>query len=296
MKSRFHSAALTTSALLIAGTAQAAETVTLQYDELGRLISTNKSGGPVTGTAVTTSYDPAGNRENQTVNGAPGGASTQPTSSPAAFSVTAPFSELQQPGTARFSVIKSGLPAVVTSINFQTVAGSAQPASDYTAQMGTLSFRNWETIKFVEVPVLSSGQAEPAETFSLLLSSPSSGASIVTSSAIATIAAIGPPNQPPVTVADLITVSTCLGSSINVLTNDSDPESGALTLVSVTPALSGLANVALGSSAGLVLVTGSGSAGADQATYVASDPQGATSSGILAITIQDNGGCSRRAK
>ena len=51
--------------------ADAAETVSYSYDELGRLIQTSKSGGPATGAQTTTTFDPAGNRTNQTTTGAP---------------------------------------------------------------------------------------------------------------------------------------------------------------------------------------------------------------------------------
>ena len=51
--------------------AGAAETVTHQYDALGRLKQITKSGGSVNGTQTTTNYDPAGNRTNQTTNGVP---------------------------------------------------------------------------------------------------------------------------------------------------------------------------------------------------------------------------------
>lgn len=46
--------------------ADAAETTTYEYDALGRLKKVDKSGGPKSGTQTTTSYDPAGNRTNQT--------------------------------------------------------------------------------------------------------------------------------------------------------------------------------------------------------------------------------------
>lgn len=58
--------------------AYASETVTHQYDELGRLITSSKSGGPAAGSQTTTAYDPAGNRSNQTTNGASGGVTTPP--------------------------------------------------------------------------------------------------------------------------------------------------------------------------------------------------------------------------
>ena len=50
--------------------AQAAETVTYTYDALGRLITTQRSGGPANGVNAQTQYDPSGNRTNVTVSGA----------------------------------------------------------------------------------------------------------------------------------------------------------------------------------------------------------------------------------
>lgn len=74
MKHRFVKSTLGISAIIYSLNAlplQAAENVTHQYDALGRLKQTNKSGGPATGAQNTTTYDPAGNRSNQTTTGAP---------------------------------------------------------------------------------------------------------------------------------------------------------------------------------------------------------------------------------
>jgi hypothetical protein len=65
------SASLAAIIYVLPAAAQAAETVTHEYDELGRLKKTTKTGGPATGQQTTTSYDPAGNRSNQTTTGAP---------------------------------------------------------------------------------------------------------------------------------------------------------------------------------------------------------------------------------
>lgn len=72
------SAGLAAIIYVLPATAHASETVTHQYDELGRLISSSKSGGPATGSQTTTAYDPAGNRSNQTTSGASGGGTPPP--------------------------------------------------------------------------------------------------------------------------------------------------------------------------------------------------------------------------
>lgn len=72
------SAGLAAIIYVLPAAAHASETVTHQYDELGRLISSTKTGGPATGSQTTTAYDPAGNRSNQTTSGATGGGTPPP--------------------------------------------------------------------------------------------------------------------------------------------------------------------------------------------------------------------------
>jgi hypothetical protein len=58
--------------------AHASENITYQYDALGRLVAVSTAGtAPTSGQNVTTSFDPAGNRTNYTVNGVSGGGSTR---------------------------------------------------------------------------------------------------------------------------------------------------------------------------------------------------------------------------
>lgn len=72
------SASLAAIIYLLPAAALASETVMHQYDELGRLISSSKSGGLATGSQTTTAYDPAGNRTNQAASGASGGGGIPP--------------------------------------------------------------------------------------------------------------------------------------------------------------------------------------------------------------------------
>src|SRR3569623_19622 len=48
--------------VMLAGMAGASENTTYTYDALGRLVATARSGGPHTGVAMATCFDPAGNR------------------------------------------------------------------------------------------------------------------------------------------------------------------------------------------------------------------------------------------
>src|SRR3546814_20198872 len=88
----------------------------------------------------------------------------------------------------------------------------------------TLFRSSWETARTVSIPLLVDANAEPAESFSLQLSAPSSGASIGVASANATINASSAPNQPPVAVTDGASVGVCNVVLKNVVANDTDPE------------------------------------------------------------------------
>ena len=56
----------------------ASETKTFQYDALGRLMQSTSSGGAVNGQQIKTSFDPAGNRTNQTITGVNGSSAPPP--------------------------------------------------------------------------------------------------------------------------------------------------------------------------------------------------------------------------
>lgn len=74
-------AALAAAAMAVPVAAEASDTVNYTYNALGRLVAVSTTDGPNDGTAVSTSYDPAGNRSNYTVAGtgssAPAGAAAQ---------------------------------------------------------------------------------------------------------------------------------------------------------------------------------------------------------------------------
>lgn len=83
--------------MALAGTAGATETTSYEYDAQGRLIKSSKAGGPKSGTGKCTSFDPAGNRTNQTVNssgcvagggGGGGGGNSPPVAYPNSYGVS----------------------------------------------------------------------------------------------------------------------------------------------------------------------------------------------------------------
>jgi Calx-beta domain len=89
---------------------------------------------------------------------------------------------------ATFTVTRTGNTAVAASVKYATSSATATAASDYTTlPLTTLSFAAGQTSRTVSVSVLGDTVVEGAETFRLLLSSPS-GATLADSSGTATIA------------------------------------------------------------------------------------------------------------
>jgi YD repeat-containing protein len=268
---------------LAAGAASASETVTYGYDALGRLTSVTRAGGPSAAYPIITSYDPAGNRTNYTVANAP----APPPPGPVSFSISnAPA--VDEGGYSVFTITKTGTATTTQAVNYATSSGSATSGSDFTATSGTLSFLWWETQRTVAVPILTDSVTEPAETFAMSLSAPSSGATIGTSSATGTINPSSAPNQPPTANADTASVGVCDSVTISPLANDTDPEGNyPLTLVSVGHATLGTAGV----SGNNVNYGAGGRTGREQITYTVKDSLGATSSGTITITILSGSGC-----
>lgn len=283
MKSVSRLPVLTAMMLSIAMPAVAAETTTNSYDALGRLISSTNVGGPRASAPTTTGYDPAGNRSIQSVGpaGTPANAAT--------VSVSAP-SAVDGGSVATFVLTKSGPAASALSVNYTTVDGSAVAPADYAATSGTATFLAWETVKTVPVVTVARSSV-PARQFSLVLSAPTAGLTIATGSAAAVINAQGAANQPPVTVADSITVGVCSIGTINVVANDTDPEGNyPLVVTGVVGATLGTAAVSGTTS---IRFNAFGGTGGEFLTYTVRDSLGATSTELLAVNVVDLGGCSR---
>lgn len=198
-----------------------ADTVTYSYDALGRLVASSTTGGPLNGKTSSTEYDEAGNRRGHAT-----GTTIPPGTDAAVFSVAGPASAATEGSSAEFVITKSGSATSSLTVNYATVNSSAVAPADYATASGTLSFRFWETEKRVLVPVINDAAAEPAETFSLQISSPSVGSMISTSSVTAQIAASTAPNQQPVANLDRLTVVICTDGEVNARHNMQGAVSG----------------------------------------------------------------------
>jgi len=148
---------------MLAAAASAAETTAYTYDALGRLVTVAVSGGPNDGRQTSTSFDPAGNRTNYSIGGAP----------VANFSIA--DVTVTEGGTATLTVSRTGATSGAATVNYGTSNGSAAAPGDYTAASGTLSFAAGETSKTISIATISDGANEGVETFGVALSSPSAG-------------------------------------------------------------------------------------------------------------------------
>ena len=283
-----HHYGLVMAAMLLTTESSASETTTYVYDDLGRIVSIANSGGPRNGKTEQTAYDPAGNRATHAV-----GIPPPPPNNAAVFSiVAAPAANEGQ--NAVFTVTKSGPSSSTLTVNFSTANGSAAAPGDFAAASGTLTFQSWETVRTISIPLLVDGLTEPAESFSVSLSSPSAGASISSASGSGSINASseggpgGGPNNPPVTQPNSVSVGVCKTTTVNVVANDSDPDGDPITLTGVGS--SSIAGLYVASST-TVGVTGYGSPGSRTVSYTISDGRGGTATGSLTVAVINGNGC-----
>jgi hypothetical protein len=76
---------------------------------------------------------------------------------------------------------------VQVTVTASTVAGSALAGSDFQAKTGTVTFAAGATTATFTVNIVNNRTAEPTETFTVVLSSPSANATIADGSAVVTI-------------------------------------------------------------------------------------------------------------
>src|SRR5262249_19803096 len=102
---------------------------------------------------------------------------------------SAGYSVSETSGTATVSVNLSPSSNQTVTVHYQTSDGSGKAGTDYTSVSGTLTFNPGVTVKTFTIPILDDNAVnEPNETVNLILSNPSSNASLGSpSSAVLTI-------------------------------------------------------------------------------------------------------------
>lgn len=164
--------------------AHASETQTYVYDELGRLVSVTHSGTINSSLKTTYCHDAASNRTQYKSDSA-GGSITCAVQSPASLAIGS--ASVTEGGTLSFTVTRSGNTTSAVSASFATASGTATSGSDFTAGSGTVNFAAGQTTATVTVATIDDTAVESAETMSVTLSSPSSGATITTATGTGTI-------------------------------------------------------------------------------------------------------------
>lgn len=157
-----------------AGLANATETITYQYDALGRLVAVQSSGTVNNGQSVTTTFDAAGNRTNYKVEGAQANLSIG-------------NADVTEGGTLSFTVTRSGNTSTAASATYASASGSATSGSDFTAVSSTVSFTAGEISKNISVTTIDDALVEAEETMTVTLSNATGGAVIGTATGTGTI-------------------------------------------------------------------------------------------------------------
>lgn len=92
-------------------------------------------------------------------------------------------------GTVTLGVTRSGGTTGTVTVQYTTSNGSATAGSDYTTTSGTLTFGPGVATRPIAIPITDDTTTESSETFTVTLSSPTGGASLVSpSTATVTIA------------------------------------------------------------------------------------------------------------
>jgi YD repeat-containing protein len=81
-------------------------------------------------------------------------------------------------GNVTFTLTKHGTATGTCAVDYATANGTAVAPGDYTSASGTLTFTSAQTTNTASVSTIDDSGIEPAETFSLALSSPTNGATL----------------------------------------------------------------------------------------------------------------------
>jgi hypothetical protein len=213
---------------------------------------------------------------------------TSPVPPPAYFAISdAPA--INEGANAVFTIARVGTYETTQSVNYATASGTATSGSDFTATSGTLTFGPTDTQKTVAVPTIMDGIAEPAESLTMTISSPTAGATLGRATATGIINASSAPVQPPVANGDSLTVGICDSGTVNVIANDTDPAGNyPLTLVSVGTSNIGQAVV---QDSTTVYFSAGGTPGGANITYTVKNSLGATATGIISVNVTNGTGC-----
>ncbi|MFZ5648822.1 MAG: BslA/BslB family hydrophobin, partial [Bacillota bacterium] len=100
----------------------------------------------------------------------------------------ATYTVAEDGGSISITVTRTGGSAGAVSVGYTTVDGTAVQPGDYTQTSGALSWADGDTVsKVISVPVIDDAGVESPETFTVVISSPTGGATLGSSTATVTI-------------------------------------------------------------------------------------------------------------
>ena len=192
-------------------------------------------------------------------------------------------------GFAEFVVRLNAPSAATVSVNYFTENGTASSGSDYIGiSTNTLTFAPGEMVKTVRVPIVDDTAVEPTESFFFVLSSPTGGAVIGNTYALATIIDNDAASGTPVMAISDPVVDEKIGEARFTVTLDR-PSTGVVSVNYATQAgtadaadfaaIAGILSFAPGETAKTVSVTiadDSVAEGNEQFDLVLSSPSGAS--------------------
>ena len=89
------------------------------------------------------------------------------------------YSIAENGGAILITVTRTGGSSGAVTVNFATAGGSASPGADFQAASGTLTWANGDTAgKTISIPIVDDNVVENTETFQVILSNPSGGATL----------------------------------------------------------------------------------------------------------------------
>jgi hypothetical protein len=202
-----------------------------------------------------------------------------------------------------FTVTREGPTSGEVSVNFATENGTAVEGSDYTRTVGTLTFGDGSSEKTILVPILGDSTPEGAsENFSVKLSNPSVGVSLIDDTGVGTIidneAAVVTITDEQVVEGDsgtkqMIFVVTVTGTVSGTVLLDYTTVAGTATTADFTNTTGTLNFTSAGSQSIIVPIVGDLISEGDQTFTVKLTPDSSSSTVNLADdtgvgTIQDN--------
>ena len=130
-----------------------------------------------------------------------------------------------------FTVSLNGTSSQTVTVNYSTVAGTAEAGVDYSTRTGTLSFPPGTATRTVSVPTLSDSLVEPNESLTLQLSAPAN-ATIGDGSGVGTIVNDDVPSVPTLAIDSVSVVEGSSGTPVAAFTVTLSGASALSVLVS----------------------------------------------------------------